>query len=235
MGCSLLSGRLRQDGRRPAGWLAGAASHRRSGGRGGAPGRIPGATPASAGQRIVRCAGVSRIPAGLRAGRGGARGQAAGHGRRAAGLCAASSRPGTVFLSIAAGKTIAYFDGPAGGRRRHRARHAQHAGRGRPRHDRGRAPTPPSRPTQRRLCETLMAAVGAGRLGRGRGADPRRHRRFGRRAGLCLPADRGAGRGRGRSRACRRACDDARARHRRRQRRAGGAARPSLPRCCART
>ena len=56
----------------------------------------------------------------------------------------------TLALSIMAGRTIGFIESVAAGRRRGRARHAQHAGGDRPRHYRGgrqpqrlRAPAPP--------------------------------------------------------------------------------------------
>ena len=65
----------------------------------------------------------------------------------------------TVFLSIAAGKTLA-SSRAARRRRRGRARHAEHAGRDRPRHRRRLRRTRMSTPAQRALCDRLLGAVG---------------------------------------------------------------------------
>ena len=76
--------------------------------------------------------------------------------------------------------------------RRARARHAEHAGRDRPRHHRrGRQCARVG--AQRELVDALLVRRRRGRMGRRRSADGRGDRGVGLRPGLCVPAGRSAG------------------------------------------
>ncbi len=65
------------------------------------------------------------------------------------------------FLSIAAGRTVAFFAKALGEVGGGRAFDAQHAGGRRAGYFRRRSPIPMSRPAKRQACEALLAAVGA--------------------------------------------------------------------------
>ena len=120
-----------------------------------------GAFPAetgSAGQRIVRCAGVSRIPPGFEPDVVvlAVKPQVMDEVVPA---YAGFVRPGTVFLSIAAGKTIEYFTTRLGADAaivRAMPNTPASVGRGMT----VAVPNAAVTPDQRRLCETLMGAVG---------------------------------------------------------------------------
>jgi pyrroline-5-carboxylate reductase len=112
----------------------------------------------SGSQQIIRCAGVSRIPAGfeqdvvVRAVKPQVMDEVVpGY--------AGFARPGTVFLSIAAGKTIDYFTARLGSDAaivRAMPNTPASVGRGMT----VAVPNASVTPEQRRLCETLLSAVG---------------------------------------------------------------------------
>src|SRR3954462_7433852 len=160
------SGWLRQDGRRPAGRLARGAD-RRSRGLGGGPvdhvvvvepqGAFP-AEMGSAGQKIVRCAGVSRIPPGFEPDVVVLAVKPQVMDEVVPGY-AGFVRPGTFFLSIAAGKTIDYFTTRLGADAaivRAMPNTPASVGRGMT----VAVPNAAVTPDQRRRCETLLSAVG---------------------------------------------------------------------------
>lgn len=112
----------------------------------------------SLGQRIVRCAGVSRIPSGFDPDVVVLAVKPQVMDEVVPGY-AGFVRPGTVFLSIAAGKTIDYFTsrlGPNAAIVRAMPNTPASVGRGMTVLAANAAVTP----EQRRLCETLMGAVG---------------------------------------------------------------------------
>ena len=88
---------------------------------------------------------------------------------------------------------------------------------------------------QRALADTLLARGRRGRMGRGRSADRRRHRRVRLRPGLCVPARRKPRARRRRRGPAGRPCGAARARDRVRARANCCTARRSMPQPCART
>jgi pyrroline-5-carboxylate reductase len=120
-----------------------------------------GAFPAdagAAGQRIVRCAGVSRIPPGFDPDVVVIAVKPQVMDEVVPGY-AGFVRPGTVFLSIAAGKTIDYFTARLGADAaivRAMPNTPASVGRGMT----VAVPNAAVTPEQRRLCETLMGAVG---------------------------------------------------------------------------
>jgi pyrroline-5-carboxylate reductase len=120
-----------------------------------------GAFPAemgSAGQKIVRCAGVSRIPPGFEPDVVVLAVKPQVMDEVVPGY-AGFVRPGTVFLSIAAGKTIEYFTTRLGADAaivRAMPNTPASVGRGMT----VAVPNAAVTPDQRRLCETLLGAVG---------------------------------------------------------------------------
>jgi pyrroline-5-carboxylate reductase len=120
-----------------------------------------GAFPAesgSAGQKIVRCAGVSRIPPGFEPDVVVLAVKPQVMDEVVPGY-AGFVRPGTVFLSIAAGKTIDYFTTRLGADAavvRAMPNTPASVGRGMT----VAVPNAAVTPDQRRLCETLLGAVG---------------------------------------------------------------------------
>jgi pyrroline-5-carboxylate reductase len=112
----------------------------------------------SGGQRIVRCAGVSRIPPGFEPDVVVLAVKPQVMDEVVPGY-AGFVRPGTVFLSIAAGKTIDYFTtqlGPDAAIVRAMPNTPASVGRGMT----VAVPNAAVTSDQRRLCETLMGAVG---------------------------------------------------------------------------
>ena len=112
----------------------------------------------STGQRIVRCAGVSRIPPGFEPDVVVLAVKPQVMDEVVPGY-AGFVRPGTVFLSIAAGKTIDYFTTRLGADAaivRAMPNTPASVGRGMT----VAVPNAAVTPDQRRLCETLMGAVG---------------------------------------------------------------------------
>jgi pyrroline-5-carboxylate reductase len=112
----------------------------------------------SGSQRIIRCAGVSRIPAGFEPDVVVLAVKPQVMDEVVPGY-AGFARPGTVFLSIAAGKTIDYFMARLGGDAaivRAMPNTPASVGRGMT----VAVPNAAVTPDQRRLCETLLSAVG---------------------------------------------------------------------------
>jgi hypothetical protein len=166
----------------------------------------------SGSQRIIRCAGVSRIPAGFEPDVVVLAVKPQVMDEVVPGY-AGFARPGTVFLSIAAGKTIDYFMARLGGDAaivRAMPNTPASVGRGMT----VAVPNAAVTPDQRRLCETLLSAVG-------QDAWVEDESLIDAGTGLCLPFDRDACQGRRRRRPAGRTCDDDRQSHRRRQRRVG--------------
>ena len=126
-----------------------------------------------------------------RPGRGaGHRGEAADRARRAAAARSPDRRQDRRRLDH--GRPHARIPGKASARRRDRARHAEHAGRDRPRHHRrGRQCAGEARGAKARPRPARRDRRGG--MGRRRGADGRGHRGVGLRAGLRVPARRGDG------------------------------------------
>ena len=122
----------------------------------------------------------------------------------------------------------------SGLRRQRGSRHAEHAGRDRPRHHgRGRGEECQRRAARDRRCAVARHRIG--RMGRRRKPDGRGDRGLRLRSGLCLPARRRTGARRRRGRPAGGARDQARARNRRRLRRIAASLGACPPPRCART
>ena len=148
--------------------------------------------------------------------RPGDRGEAAERARRTA--AARSADRSKDRRGLDHGRANARLSRTAPAERRHRARHAEHAGGHRPRHHRrGRQPPRRSIVAQARAWPPRRDRLG--RVGERRGADGRGDRGVGLRPGLCLPAGRSDGGGRRCGGAAGCACRKARARDGRRLRR----------------